>query len=127
MTAGTITAAVILYQVPGYRRRLPAEIAAAGPVRIGALLGSALWLGELPNSFLKRRVGIPPGGRRGTPAGAVISLVDQADWVPTACLLLRPVWRISAAAAARTFIIVAAAHVPINMAGYAIGARTTAL
>ena len=90
-----------------------------------ALLGLAWWIGELPNSFLKRRLGIPPGEHRRSPAGALISLLDQADWVPTAWILLRPVWRMSAQEAGQVFVLVAAVHVPINLIGYAIGARTT--
>ena len=125
MTAGTVAAAVALHRVPGYRRRLPDAVADANPILIGALLGVASWTGELPNSFFKRRLGIAPGGHRRSPMGAAISVIDQADWVPTAWILLRPVWRMSAHEAGRVFVLVAALHVPINVIGYAIGARTT--
>lgn len=125
MTAGTVAAAIALHRVPGYRRRLPDAVVDADPVLIGALLGVATWAGELPNSFVKRRLGIPPGGQRPSPMGAVISVIDQADWVPTAWILLRPVWRMSPQEAGRVFVLVAALHVPINRIGYAIGARTT--
>ena len=48
------------------------------PVLLGVFLGSARILGELPNSFLKRRLGIAPGThpRRGR---LWIALYDQAD------------------------------------------------
>lgn len=32
------------------------------PVLFGAAMGAGAMLGELPNSFVKRRLGIPPGG-----------------------------------------------------------------
>jgi hypothetical protein len=123
MTAGTVAAATLLHHVPAYRRRLPPEVEAAGPARVGALVGVALWAGELPNSFVKRRLGIPPGEQRRSAAGVAISVFDQADWVPAAWLLLRPVWRMSVVEAARAFLLVAATHVPINLVGYAVGAR----
>ena len=127
MTAGTVAAAIALHRVPGYRRRLPDAVADADPVLIGALLGLATWTGELPNSFIKRRLGIPPGAQRRSPMGVVISLIDQADWVPAAWILLSPVWRMSPEEASGVFVLVAALHVPINLIGYAIGARTTPL
>jgi CDP-archaeol synthase len=127
MTGGSVAAALALHRLPSYRDRLPEPVAEANPGLVGALLGIASWTGELPNSFVKRRLGIPPGEQRRSPLGAVISVVDQADWVPAAWLLLRPVWKMNAREAAQTFVTVAAVHVPINLAGWAIGARTTPL
>jgi hypothetical protein len=127
MNAGTVAATVALHRVQAYRRRLPPSVAGADPVRIGLRLGFAVWAGELPNSFVKRRLGIPPGEQRRSPAGVVISVIDQADWVPAAWLLLSPVLQMRASEAARVTVIVAAVHVPINIIGYAIGARTAPL
>ena len=123
MTAGTTLAAVALARVPAYRRRLPEPIADAKPVVVGALLGLASWVGELPNSFLKRRIGIPPGEQLRAPAGVLLSVFDQADWVPLAALLIRPIWKMSLRETAGVFGIAVAVHVPINLIGYAIGAR----
>jgi hypothetical protein len=127
MTGGTVAATLALHRLPGYRRRLPPEVAATDPARFGALLGTALWAGELPNSFLKRRLGIPPGQRRRSPVGVAFSIFDQADWVPAAWLLLRPVWRMGVREAVGSFVLVAAVHVPVNLAGYAVGARDAPL
>jgi hypothetical protein len=127
MTAGPVAAAALAWRVPAYRRRLPPAVAAADPLVVGGLLGTAVWVGELPNSFAKRRLGIPPGERRRDVAGLAISVLDQADWVPAAWLLLSPVWRPSAREAAGVFALVATIHLPINVIGYAIGARRTLL
>ena len=127
MAGGTVVAATVLHRIPAYRRRLPPEVAEASPLVTGSLLGIAVVAGELPNSFAKRRLGIPPGRQRTTPAGIAISVFDQADWVPMAWLLLRPVYRMSAADTARVFALVAAIHVPVNLVGYAIGARSSPL
>jgi hypothetical protein len=127
MTCGTVGASVALHRLPAYTQRLPEPVAQANPVLMGTLLGGACWLGELPNSFLKRRLGIAPGEQRASPAGVAISIFDQADWVPMAWLLVRPLWAMSVREAAQVFLLVAAIHVPINLIGYAIGARTAPL
>ena len=124
MNAGPVAGAVLLYRLPAYRRRLPAGAAAAGPLRVGALLGLALWAGELPNSFVKRRLGIAPGKQRRSATGVAISVFDQFDWVPLAALVLRPVVRMSAREVAQACAIVTAVHLPINLIGYWVGART---
>jgi CDP-archaeol synthase len=123
MTAGTTIAALGLARVPAYRRRLPAPVAAANPAIVGGVLGLASWIGELPNSFVKRRIGIPPGERLHSPAGVLFSIVDQADWVPVAALLIRPIWKISFRETLGVFALAVAVHLPINLIGYAIGAR----
>jgi len=127
MTGGATLAALALDRVPAYRRRLPEPVAAAPPVVVGGLLGVATWVGELPNSFFKRRIGIAPGQRRRSPAGIAISIFDQADWVPVAALMLRPVWQMSVREIVEVFALVTAVHVPINLVGYAVGARTSPL
>jgi CDP-diglyceride synthetase len=48
---------------------------------VNALLGLGYVLGELPNSFLKRRVGIAPGKTQGGAWGALFFVVDQSDSV----------------------------------------------
>ena len=125
MSAGPAVAAVALHRSERYRRRLPAEIRDAHPALVGALLGLGVFGGELPNSFLKRQLDIPPGGRRRDPAGIAIALADQADFAVAALALLRPLWRWSARDAAEVLAVVVAVHVPLNVVGYAIGARSS--
>jgi hypothetical protein len=43
--------------------------------------------------------------------------------VPIAALLLRPIWKMSVRETAGVFGVAVAVHVPINLIGYAIGAR----
>ncbi len=125
MLAGAFGATSLLSRLPAYWRRLPAEVQRAGPARLGLVLGTGVVLGELPNSFLKRRLGVPPGGRSSSPAGVLLSVFDQADFVPVIWLLLLPSWRMPAGEALLSFAAVAAVHVPVNLIGYAIGARGT--
>ena len=69
MSGGTLAATAALHRLPRLPRAPATELRAAGPLRHGALLGAAVVLGELPNSALKRRLGIAPG-ERGRLAGS---------------------------------------------------------
>ena len=80
-------------------------------------------LGELPNSFLKRRLGIGPGERRLTPGGIALIVYDQADFVPGIAIALLPVWTMPLDTLVMGFVAVAAVHFGVNVVGYAIGAR----
>jgi len=127
MGSGTLAATVALDRVEWFRARLPEELRAAGPWRYGALLGLGVVGGELPNSFLKRQLGIAPGKRRWMPAGVALVVFDQADFVLGVWAALLPVWRMPWRDAARAFALVAGVHMAINVVGYAIGARDTAI
>jgi hypothetical protein len=127
MAGGTLCATLALHRLAPYRERLPAELAAAGPLRHGALLGAAVVLGELPNSVVKRRLGIGPGDRARSRVGIVLAIHDQADFVLAALPLLRPVWRMSAREVAEAFAVVAGVHLAVNVVGYALGARSEPL
>jgi CDP-2,3-bis-(O-geranylgeranyl)-sn-glycerol synthase len=120
MSSGPLLATLSLSRLDWYRRRLPAD---ANPLLLGTILGVSTVAGELPNSFLKRRLGIAPGAQR----NAALTVFDQADFVLTAWLLLRPVYRMPAREAAEVFTIVAAIHIPINIVGRVLGVRASAL
>jgi hypothetical protein len=90
---------------------------------VGALIGLGTVAGELPNSFMKRRLGIGPGERRLTPGGVALVVYDQADFVPAIALALLPVWTMPLETLALGFVAVAAVHFVVNVVGYAIGAR----
>jgi len=90
---------------------------------VGALIGLGTVAGELPNSFLKRRLGIGPGERRLTPGGIALIVYDQADFVPGIALVLLPVWTMPLDTLLIGFVAVAAVHFGVNVVGYAIGAR----
>ena len=87
---------------------MPADVYRASAAVVGALLGLATFAGELPDSFVKRRLRIVPGGHRGGALGAALMIVDQADFVLAAWALLASVYRMSARAAAAAFAAVAA-------------------
>jgi hypothetical protein len=123
MTAGVLAATLLLSRWDWYWAKLPAEIRDADPFVFGLLLGLAVVVGELPNSFLKRRLGIAPGAQRGSALGLAISIYDQADFVPFVWLFLLPVWAMSLGELLIAFAGVTVVHLAINVVGYAIGAR----
>lgn len=127
MTGGPLIASVLLRRSSWYRRRLPDDVRRADPALVGLLLGLGVFGGELPNSFAKRQLDIPPGGQRKDAVGIAISLADQADFAVSSLLLLRFVWRWSARDAAEVLGAVTAVHLPLNVVGYAVGARSSLL
>jgi CDP-diglyceride synthetase len=127
MFAGTIVAALVLSRVDWYWSRLPGEIRSAGALPFGALLGLGVVAGELPNSFLKRRIGIAPGARRRSPVGIALAIFDQGDFVLGVWIALLPIWAMSPAQALLAFAVVSLAHLAISAIGYAIGARRSVL
>jgi CDP-diglyceride synthetase len=124
MLVGVMAAAALLSLWPWYWHHLPGEIQDAGQWLYGFLLGLGVVVGELPNSFLKRRMGIGPGTQRKTAGGVLLSIYDQADFVLAIWVLLLPIWTMSVAQAAIAFVVVTVVHLGINVVGYAVGART---
>jgi len=125
VTAGVTVTVLLLSRWDVWWRALPAGIRAAPPLLYGLLLGIGVVLGELPNSFLKRRLGIAPGAQRRTLGGVLLSVYDQADFVPVVWVLLLPLWVMKPWEAALVFAVVAGVHLAVNVVGYAIGARAT--
>jgi CDP-diglyceride synthetase len=99
-------------------------VADASPLAYGTLVGLGVVGGELPNSFLKRRLGIAPGERRRSPLGVAITALDQGDFVLGCWLTLLPIWTMPPLEGVLAFVVVSCAHMVINVVGYAAGART---
>jgi len=125
MFLGVLSAALLLSLWPAYWDALPDGIRDAGPAAFGALVGIGTVAGELPNSFLKRRLGIAPGATRRSQAGVLLALLDQGDVVLGIWVALLTIWVMTPAEAVAAFAAVAAVHLVTNFVGYAIGARRT--
>ena len=123
MTAGVVVATVLLWQWNWWRDQLPDSVRASSPVLVGLLVGLGTVAGELPNSFLKRRLDIAPGARRRSPGGVALAVLDQGDLVLGIWVLLAPVWVMPVWLGAVAFAAIAAIHAVVNVIGYAIGAR----
>jgi CDP-diglyceride synthetase len=124
MIVGIVVATLLLWQWDWWRGQLPDEVRAAAPLLVGLLIGLGTVIGELPNSFLKRRLDIAPGTRRHSPGGVALALLDQGDLVLGIWVLLMPVWVMPVWLMLVAFAAISAIHAVINVFGYAVGART---
>ncbi len=89
----------------------------------GALLGFAYVAAELPNSFVKRRLGIPAGGRARRLGGAVQYLVDQGDSVAGCLLALRLLTAPPASLLMSAAALGIAVHAGVDLLMVGIGVR----
>jgi hypothetical protein len=97
-----------------------------GIVLFGLGFGAAAMLSELPNSLLKRQLGIGPGKTARGPAGALFFVLDQVDvlvgaWL-VAALFVPPTPRRVFYSFAFVFVV----HQLISVAGHKLGMRATA-
>ena len=91
MLAATMQAWLAMH-VEWARTVTPPELLAVGPFTWGALLGLGYVLGELPNSFFKRRIDIAPGAPGAGILGPVFWIVDQIDSLAGALVAMSFVW-----------------------------------
>ncbi|HST05491.1 MAG TPA: CDP-archaeol synthase [Chloroflexia bacterium] len=85
---------------------------------LGLLMGLGYSLGELPNSFLKRRLGIAPGNRPGGPGSIIFYFIDQADSVAGVTLLLWVVYTPSFQVLLGLFVVGSLVHIAFDMLLY---------
>lgn len=117
------------------QRALQGEVARAlqivdyttvSPIGLGTSLGLGAILGELPNSFVKRRLGIPRGETAHGALGVVFYVWDQVDTLigawPLLCIWLTP----SVPLVIMSFVLTLGLHPLIAWLGYLVGARRTA-
>jgi len=89
----------------------------------GALCGLTYCLAELPNSFVKRQLGIEPGARA-TRASRLQYVVDQADSVAGCLVALRILYRAAASELLTAFALGLTIHIGIDQLIYAIGIKS---
>jgi hypothetical protein len=93
---------------------------------LGLLVGAAAMLAELPNSFLKRRMGIAPGAQAGGIRGVAFHVLDQIDVVFGAWAFLAWVARPTVGRLVGTLGTVYIGHQLVSLVGYWLGMRTSA-
>lgn len=92
------------------------------PLLLGFVIGLAYIVGELPNSFFKRQLGIAPGVSSLRFSG-IQYLVDQADSVIAVCLALVLVFHIPVLLAIRLFLIGTLVHILFDYAVQNLGLK----
>ena len=95
-------------------------------VALGFAMGAAAMLSELPNSFLKRQVGIAPGAPGAGALGAVFYVLDQIDMLVGVWAVLGLVVVVTAARLLWSVVFLFVAHQVLTTVGYRLGMRATA-
>ncbi len=102
------------------------DYAALPAAALGLALGAAAMLGELPNSFVKRQLGIGPGQHASGAREVVFWVADQIDLLVGAWLVLAlvvPVTPLRVALSVALFLVV---HQALSLAGHRLGMRRSA-
>jgi hypothetical protein len=96
-----------------------------GTALFGFLVGVAAMLSELPNSFVKRQLGIRPGKQGRRVVGVIFYVVDQIDLLVGVCLVLSFAVTLSPLFVLWSAAILFVAHQLLTVAGFALGMRAT--
>lgn len=117
----------VLGRVPSLRAIGLVDYDHVHPIVFGGAMGLAAMAGELPNSFVKRQLGIAPGKSASSPIRrAVFWTWDQVDLV-IFCWFALPCWiQPTLALVVTSFAMALVLHPAIALAGYLLGARTSA-
>ena len=99
------------------------DYTAVNPVAFGAAMGAGAMLGELPNSFAKRRLGIARGRTARGLLGVLFYVFDQIDLLVGAWPMLLPWVRPSFALVVASIVVTLIVHPLVALIGYLIGAR----
>jgi len=109
-----------LYRLPAFRSLSALDYSAAASLTLGVALGLGYSIGELPNSFVKRRLGIAPGDR--AMSSRLQYVADQGDSVVGATVALA-FFVDSAALLAVVACLGFGLHVVMDQALYAAGVK----
>jgi len=94
-------------------------------VWVGLLTGLGMTLGELPNSLVKRRLGIAPGQKARGSLAVVFFLWDQVDLAVGIWILLWPLLRPSWALVGCSFLLTLFLHMAVSWTGFVLRMRAT--
>jgi CDP-archaeol synthase len=93
---------------------------------VGAAAGAAAELSELPNSFVKRRLGVAPGATARGLLSVVFYVWDQLDLLLGYWLVLSLAIPVTPTRVVISVLLVGAAHPVSTLCGYLLGMRPTA-
>jgi hypothetical protein len=91
----------------------------------GLAIGAAAMLSELPNSLLKRQIGIAPGAQGRGMAGAVFYVLDQIDMLVGTWIVVGFAVPITATRLLWSVVFLFIAHQLLTVVGYGLGMRGT--
>lgn len=95
-------------------------------IALGAAVGAAAMLSELPNSFLKRQLDVAPGGTGSGLTALGLYVLDQVDFLLGGWLVLAPVIGVTWSRLFWSIAFVGVTHQGISLAGSRLGMRESA-
>lgn len=123
---GFVIQAVWLHNYESVQRLELFEYTWAKALVVGLLTGLACGLSELPNSFIKRQIGIEPGATANGAVNAIFYILDQVDFLVGSWIVLAFVVDISPLRVLYSFVFLFVTHQVISFLGYLLGMRKTA-
>ena len=97
----------------------------AAIIALGLAIGAAAMLSELPNSMLKRQLGIAPGAAASGFFSAVFYVLDQVDMLFGIWLVLALVIEVTATRVLWSVVFLFITHQILTVVGYQLGMRAT--
>lgn len=124
--AGFGIQAIVLHQIISIRNVELIDYSSLSWFPLGFAIGVAAMLSELPNSFIKRRLGVAPGTTASGMVGVLFYILDQVDLLLGVWLVLSFAVEVTLARILWSVVFLFLAHQIITLAGYALGMRATA-
>jgi hypothetical protein len=124
-TAAGVALQVLLHHL-GVARDVLLDYNDPAVIALGLGFGAAAMLSELPNSLLKRQLGIAPGAAGGGLSRFFFYVLDQIDMLVGVWVVLGFVIRVTAARVLWSVLFLFIAHQVLTVVGYWLGMRATA-
>ena len=116
----------VLHRLSALRQIELFDYSAVNGWLLGLALGAAAMLAELPNSFLKRRLGIPSGKEAAGILRFVFFFLDQIDVLLGGWLIFAAVVYVTPLRIGISIAIIFIMHNLVTVVGYGLGMRKTA-
>jgi hypothetical protein len=118
--------ALVLHQITSLRSLELIDYSRMNWLLLGFTMGVAAMLSELPNSFIKRQLGIAPGAAGNGIVGVLFYILDQVDMLLGVWLVLSFAVEVTLSRILWSVVFLFLAHQMITLAGYVLGMRATA-
>jgi hypothetical protein len=125
-TAAGVAVQVVLHRFVVARDLAVIDYGRPAVIALGLGLGAAAMLSELPNSMLKRQLGIAPGAAGGGILGMFFYVLDQIDMLIGVWAVLGLAVGVTAVRVLWSVVFLFIAHQLLTFVGYQLGMRATA-
>lgn len=120
-------AGMLLQQAVRIRSLEPFDYGSVNALLAGAMLGPGFVVGELPNSFLKRRFDVPPGQQAIGLKYWVFTTLDQIDSVVGCLLAICPFWVPPWEFWVAALVLCSLVHIAFNLVFVMVGLKKRAV